>query len=43
MPPKFHGTTIDNHDLKIVDSTYIEIYLLRKAAMKEIFSVSTVN
>jgi hypothetical protein len=41
--PTFHGTTIGNHDLKIVDNMDIEIEFLRKAMMNEIMSAATVN
>jgi hypothetical protein len=43
MPPTFHGTTIGNHDLKIVDDIDIEIGFLRNAMMNKIMGVSTVN
>jgi hypothetical protein len=43
MPPTFHGTTIRNHDLKIVDNMDITIDFLGKAAINEIMGATTVN
>jgi hypothetical protein len=43
MPPTFHGTTIENHDLKIVDNTDIAIEFLSTTTMNEIKSVATIN
>jgi len=43
MPPTIHGTTIGNHDLKIVDITDVTIDFLSKAMMNEIMSVAIVN
>jgi hypothetical protein len=43
MPPTFHGTTIGNHDLKIVDCMDIEIDFLGNATMNKIMGVATVN
>jgi hypothetical protein len=42
-PPTFHGTSIGNHDLKIVDYMDIEMGFLRNASMNEIMSATTVN
>jgi hypothetical protein len=39
----FHGTTIGNHDLKIVDDIDIEIDFLAQATMDRIMGVVTVN
>jgi hypothetical protein len=43
MPPTFHGTSIGNHDLKIVDCMDIEMGFLSNASMNEIMSATTVN
>jgi hypothetical protein len=43
MPPKFHGTAIYNHDLKIVDYMDIAHGLLSNVVMDEIMGVATVN
>jgi hypothetical protein len=43
MPPTFHGPTIGNHDLKVVDCSDIEISFLGNAAMNKIMGASTVN
>jgi hypothetical protein len=43
MPTTFHGTTIGNHDLKIVDNTDITIDFLGNVMMNKIMGVSTVN
>jgi hypothetical protein len=42
-PSTFHGTTIGNHDLKIVDNTDITHGLLGNVAMNKIVGVSTVD
>jgi hypothetical protein len=41
--PTFHGTSIGNHDLKIIDYTDITIDFLSNAVMNKIMGVSTVN
>jgi hypothetical protein len=43
MPPTFHGTSIGNHDLKVVDCTDITISFLGIATMNKIMGVATVN
>jgi hypothetical protein len=43
MPPTFHGTSIGNHDLKVVDCTYITISFLGNAVMNKIMGVAIVN
>jgi hypothetical protein len=43
MLPTFHGTSIGNHDLKIVDYMDIEMGFLRNASMNEIMSATTIN
>jgi hypothetical protein len=43
MPPKFHGLAIGNHDLKIINDTYIAISLLGDATMNKIMVASTIN
>jgi hypothetical protein len=43
MPNTFHGTAIDNHDLKIVDDTHIEIDFLGNATLNKFMGVSTVK
>jgi hypothetical protein len=42
-PPKFHGPAIGNHNLKVVDCSYIEISFLGNAEMNKLMGVSTVN
>jgi hypothetical protein len=42
-PPTFHGPTIDNHDLKIIDCTDITISFLGNATMNKIMGASIVN
>ena len=41
MPSTFHGPSIGNHDLEIIDSTDIEISFLGK--MNKIMGASTIN
>jgi len=41
--PTFHGTSIGNHDLKIVDYMDIEMGSFRNALMNEIMSETTIN
>jgi hypothetical protein len=43
MPTTFHGTAIDNQDLKIVDETDITIDFLGNATMNTIMCISTIN
>jgi hypothetical protein len=42
-PSTFHGTTIGNHDLEIVDSMDVEMSFLGNATMNKIMGVSTIN
>jgi hypothetical protein len=42
-PPTFHGHTIGNNDLKIIDGTYIAISFLGNATMNKIMGPSTLN
>jgi hypothetical protein len=42
-PSTFHGPTIDNHDLEIIDDTYITISFLGNATMNKIMGASTIN
>jgi hypothetical protein len=42
-PATFHGTTIGNHDLKIVDYTDITIDFLGNAVMNKIMGVAIVK
>ena len=39
----FHGTTIGNHDLEIIDSMDIAMGFLGDAAMNKIVGVATIN
>ena len=43
IPPTFHGSSIGNHDLKIIDDTYISISFLGNVAMNKIMGASTIN
>ena len=42
-PPTFHGTTISNHQLKIVDYMDIVIDFFGNVAMNKIMGSSTIN
>jgi hypothetical protein len=42
-PSTFHGTTIGNHDLEIVDSMDVAMSFLGNAAMNKIMDASTIN
>jgi hypothetical protein len=42
-PTTFHGTSISNHDLKIVDTTNIAIDFLGNVVVNKIMGVSSVN
>jgi hypothetical protein len=42
-PPTFHGPAISNHDLKIIDGTYIAISFLGNGGTNKIMGASTVN
>jgi len=41
--PKFHGTTIGNHDLKIIDKMDVTIDFLGNATMNKVMSATTVQ
>jgi len=43
MPPKFHGSTIDNHDWKFFDCLDIGISFFGNVTMNKIMGVTTVN
>jgi hypothetical protein len=43
VPSTFHGTTIGNHDLDIVDSMDVVMSFLGNAAMNKIMVASTIN
>jgi hypothetical protein len=42
-PSTFHGTTIGNHDLEIIDGMDVAMSFLGNAAMNKIMGVSTIN
>ena len=42
-PSTFHGPSIGNHDLEIIDCTDIEISFLGNATMNKIMGVATIN
>ena len=39
----FHGTTIGNHDLEIIDSMDVEMSFLGNAARNKIMGAATIN
>ena len=39
--PKFHGTSIGNHDLKIIDDTYVTIEFLGNVTIHKIMGATT--
>jgi hypothetical protein len=41
--PTFHGTTIGNHDLKIIDCTDVTIDFLGNTMMNKVMGVTTVH
>jgi hypothetical protein len=43
MPSTFHGTTIDNHDLEIVDDMDATMSFLGNVAMNKVMDASTIN
>jgi hypothetical protein len=43
IPSTFHGPTIGNHDLEIIDYTDIEIGFLGNAATNKIMGASTIK
>jgi len=42
-PSTFHGTTIGNHDLEIVDGMDVVMSFLGSATMNKIMGASTIN
>jgi hypothetical protein len=42
-PSTFHGTTIDNHDLEIIDDMDVAMSFLGNAAMNKIMGATTIN
>jgi hypothetical protein len=43
MPSTFHGTTIGNHDLEIIDGMDVAMSFLGNAAMNKIMGAATIN
>jgi hypothetical protein len=43
MPSTFHGATIGNHDLEIIDGMDVAMSFLGNAAMNKIMGASTIN
>jgi hypothetical protein len=43
MTSTFHGTTIDNHDLEIIDGMDVAMSFLGNASMNKIMGVATIN
>jgi hypothetical protein len=43
MPSTFHGTTIGNHDLEIIDSMDVAISFLGNAVVNKIMGATTIN
>jgi hypothetical protein len=41
--PTFHGTSVGNHDLKIIDGTNVTFDFLGNEAMNKIMGATTVN
>jgi hypothetical protein len=41
--PTFHGTSIGNHDLKIIDSMDVTINFLGNVAMNKIMGATTIQ
>jgi hypothetical protein len=42
-PSTFHGTTIHNHDLEIIDGMDVAMSFLGNAAMNKIMGAATIN
>jgi hypothetical protein len=42
-PYTFHGTTIGNHDLEIIDGMDVAMSFLGNAAMNKIMGAATIN
>ena len=43
MPSTFHGATIANHDLEIIDGMDVAMSFLGNAAMNKIMGAATIN
>ena len=43
VPSTFHGTTIGNHDLEIVDNLDVAMSFLGNATMNKIMGAATIN
>jgi hypothetical protein len=43
IPSTFHGATISNHDLEIIDGMDVAMSLFYNAAMNKIMGASTIN
>jgi hypothetical protein len=43
MPSTFHGATIGNHDLEIIDDMDVAMSFLGNAVMNKIMGASTIN
>jgi hypothetical protein len=43
IPSTFHGATMRNHDLEIIDCMDIAMHLLGNAVMNKIMGASTIN
>jgi hypothetical protein len=43
VPSTFHGTTISDHDLEIIDGMDVVMSFLGNVAMNKIIGVSTIN
>jgi hypothetical protein len=43
IPSTFHGTTIGNHDLEIIDSMDVTMSFLGNATMNKIIGAATIN
>jgi hypothetical protein len=43
IPSTFHGATIDNHDLEIIDGMDVAMSFLGNATMNKIMGASTIN
>jgi hypothetical protein len=43
MPSTFHGTTIGNHDLEIIDGMDVAMSFLGNVAMNKIMGVAPIN
>jgi hypothetical protein len=43
MPSTFHGTTIGNHDLEIIDGMDVAMSFLGNVTMNKIMGATTIN